>query len=415
MKSEGAIVGIDVGTTNVIVIIGQIQEGMIQITGTGSAINSGMRRGAVVDVEETVSAISSAIEEAERSSGTQVGNCIASINGNQVVSVDSKGVVAVGRGDGEIQASDIERAVDSAKTVALPPNFEIIHIIPKVFNVDSQTSIKDPLGMSGIRLEVIAHVIGVATPVLKNLSRAITQSGLEIDGIIFSPIAASKAYLNKKQKEIGVVLVDIGASNTSMAVFEEGALLHAKVIPIGSNHITNDIAIGLKISLEAAEKIKLNEITAVVDEVKDHEKIDLSKYEKNEKEKPQRKYVCEIVEARLNELFALIKDELKGIDRDEMLPAGAILVGGGAKLQGLQQFVKKSLNLPVQIGRPVFEVSGIVDKMDDPEYACAIGLMLWGLDESKNIVSNKTKSSIAIAKVGGVVDKIKDVFKNFIP
>ena len=414
MNSE-LIVGLDVGTTKVIVVVGQLQEGMVQITGIGRALNSGMRKGSVVDIEDTVSAISHALEEAETSSGVPIESCLASINGNQVVSVDSKGVVAISRADGQIQPTDIERVVDSARSVALPPNFEIIHIIPKTFTVDSQTGIKDPTGMSGIRLEAVTHVVGVSTPVVKNLSRAITQSGLEIEGIVFAPIAAAKAFLGKKQKEIGSVLIDVGASSTSMAVYEEGTLLQTKVIPIGSNHITNDIAIGLKISLDAAEKIKINETNAIVDEIKENEKVDLSKYEKDEKEKPAKKYVCEIVEARLNELFGLIKDELAGVERDELLPAGAILIGGGAKQNGIQQYAKKILNLPVQIGRPVFEVSGIIDKLDDPEYATAAGLLLWGIDERRNIVSNKPRVSINFGKAGGAIDKIKGIFKNFIP
>lgn len=414
MNSE-LIVGVDVGTTKVIVVVGQLQEGMVQITGIGRALNSGMRKGSVVDIEDTVSAISHALEEAETSSGVAIESCLASINGSQVVSVDSKGVVAISRSDGQIQSTDIERVIDSARSVALPPNFEIIHIIPKSFTVDSQAQIKDPTGMSGIRLEAVTHVVGVSTPVVKNLSRAITQSGLEIEGIVFAPIAAAKAFLGKKQKEIGSVLIDIGASSTSMAVYEEGTLLYTKVIQVGSNHITNDIAIGLKISLDAAEKIKINEITAVVDEIKESEKVDLSKYEKGEKERPTKKYVCEIVEARLSELFGLIKDELAGIEKDELLPAGAILIGGGAKLNGIQQYAKKTLNLPVQIGRPVFEVSGIIDKLDDPEYATAAGLLLWGIDEKQNIVSNKPRTSVDFSKVGGAIDKIKNVFKNFIP
>lgn len=414
MNSE-LIVGLDVSTTKVVVVVGQLQEGMIQITGIGRAANSGMRKGSVVDIEDTVSAISQALEEAETSSGVQIESCLTSIDGNQVVSVDSKGVVAISRTDGQIQANDIERVVDSARSVALPPNFEIIHIIPKTFTVDSQTGIKDPTGMSGIRLEAVTHVVGVSTPVVKNLSRAITQSGLEIEGIVFAPLAAAKAFLGKKQKEIGSILIDIGASSSSIAVFEEGTLLHTKIIPIGSNHITNDIAIGLKISLEAAEKIKIHEANAVIDEIKESEKLDLSKYEKDEKEKPTKRYVCEIVEARLNELFGLIKDELAGIERDEMLPAGAILIGGGAKLTGIQQYAKRILNLPVQIGHPVFEVSGIIDKIDDPEYATAAGLLLWGIDERRNIVSNKSRTSVDFSKVGGAFDKIKGIFKNFIP
>ena len=413
-EQQNSIVGIDVGSTKVVVVVGQVQEGMVQITGVGRAPNSGLRRGSVVDIEETVSSISQALEDAERSSGVPIESCFASIGGSQIMSVESKGVVAVSRADGEINETDIERVLEAARSVALPQNFEILHNVPKFFAVDGQTGIKDPTGMSGIRLEVAVHVVGISTLALKNLSKALNQSGLEIEGIVFSPLAASKAFLNKKQKEMGVVLIDMGASSTSMIVYEEGSLVHSKVIPIGSNHITNDIAIGLKISLEAAERIKLDLINVNSDEIKDSEKIDLSKYDKNEKEKPNRRYVCEIAEARLNEIFSMIKQELADIERDEMLPAGAILVGGGSKLEGLQIMAKKSLGLPVQEGKPVYEVSGIVDKLDDPEYATAVGLMLWGLDESKSIVSNKSKINFNDS-MGGAIDKVKNIFKNFLP
>lgn len=414
MKQEGIIVGLDVGTTKTIVIVGQVQEGMIQIIGIGKAANSGMRKGTVVDIEDTVSSISSALEQAERSSAVPIDSCFAAIGGNQIVSAESKGVVAVSKADGQIEDVDKERVIEAANSVALPPNYEILHSVPKYYCVDNQPEIKEPSGMSGIRLEVSSHIIGISTPALRNLSKAITQSGLDIDGIIFGPLADQKAFLGKKQKEIGSILINIGASNTSFVVYEENTLIHSKVIPIGANHITNDIAIGLKINLDAAEKIKLNEVTASLDEVKDTEKVDLSKYDPNEKEKPARRYVCEIAEARLNEIFSMIKDELKAIDRDEMLPAGAVLVGGGAKLKGIQQFAKKSLNLPVVIGHPIFEVSGIVDKIDDPQYSTAVGLMLWGIDESQTNVSNKNRQ-INFGKVGGAFDKVKDIFKNFIP
>jgi len=414
VKQEGTIVGLDVGTTKTVVIVGQVQEGMIQIIGIGKSPNSGMRKGTVVDIEDTVSAISSAIEQAERSSAVPINSCYTSVGGNQVVSAESKGVVAVSKADGEIQEVDKDRVLEAANSVALPPNYEILHSVPKFYSVDNQPEIKDPIGMSGIRLEVTSHIIGIATAALRNLSKAVTQSGLDIDGIIFGPLADQKAFLGKKQKEIGSILINIGASNTSMVVYEENTLIHSKVIPVGANHITNDIAIGLKINLDAAEKIKLNEVTASLEDVRDSEKIDLSKYDPNEKERPTRRYVCEIAEARLNEIFSMIKDELKSIDRDEMLPAGAVLVGGGAKLEGLQQFVKKALNLPVQIGKPIFEVSGIVDKLDDPQYSTAVGLMLWGIDEAQTNVSNKNRQ-INFGKVGGAFDKVKDIFKNFIP
>ncbi len=415
MKEGNSIAAVDIGTTKTVVLIGQIQEGMIQVVGVGKANNSGMRRGTVVDIEETVSSISAAIEEAERSSGYAVGSCYACIGGNQVVSVDSKGVVAISRADGEITSTDIDRVLEAAQSVALPPNYEILHTIAKYYAVDGQSGIKDPTGMSGIRLEVNAHIVGVAMLAIKNLTKSIVQSGMEIQGIVFSPLAASKAFLNKRQMEMGVVLIDMGASATSIAVFEEGSLIHSKVIPIGSNHITNDIAIGLKISLEAAEHIKVDAIDLDLQNVKESEKIDLGKYEKHEKERPSRQYVCEIAEARMNEILSSIKQELSDIERDEMLPAGAVLVGGGSLIKGIVPFTKKTLGLPVQEGKPVYEVSGLIDKIDDPSYATAVGLMLWGLDESNTNVSNKGKMSFNFDGVGGALGKVKDIFKNFLP
>jgi len=414
-EDEKLVVALDVGTSKVTVVVGQVQEGMINITGIGRAPNSGLRKGCVVDIEDTVSAISAAIEEAQRTCGTELLSCFTSISGNQIMSVDSKGVVAVSRADSEIQEEDVQRVIESANSVALPPNYEIIHSIPKSFIVDGQADIKNPVGMTGIRLEVISHVIGSTTMALKNLSKAITLSGLEIEGMIFAPLASAKVYLSKRQKEIGAILIDIGASNTSIAVYEECSLIHSKVIPIGSNHITNDIAIGLKISIDGAEKIKTSKVNVDIEEVRETEKIDLGEFEKGEKERPSRRYISEIAAARLNELFGMIKDELKSVQRDEMLPAGAIITGGGARLNGLQQLAKKSLGLPVQIGQPIFEVSGIVDKLDDPEYATAIGLLIWGLDEVQTNVSNGRRTNASSKKIGGALGKIKEIFKNFIP
>jgi cell division protein FtsA len=414
-KEGYSIAAVDVGSTKTIVIIGQVNEGLVNIVGIGKAPNSGLRRGSVVDVEETVSSISAAIEDAEKSSGFTVDSCFASVGGTQIVSVDSKGIIAVSRPDGEISAPDIDRVLEAAQSVALPPNFEILHTIPKYFGVDSQNGIKDPTGMTGVRLEVNAHIVGISMLSIKNLTKSLTQSGLDIQGVVFSPLAASKAFLNKRQMEMGVVIIDFGASSTSIAVFEESALIHSKVIPIGSNHITNDIAIGLKISLEAAEKLKIEAIDVDSANVKDSEKIDLAKYERHEKEKPSRQYVCEIAEARLNELFQMIKQELADIERDEMLPAGAVLVGGGSKLRGIVPLTKKILGLPVQEGIPVYEVSGLIDKVDDPSYATAVGLMLWGLDESQTNVSNKNRMNLNLGSVGGYFGKVKDIFKNFLP
>lgn len=414
MQNNEIVVGLDIGTSKVAVIVGQIQEGMIQIIGLGKAVNNGMRKGTIIDIEETVSAISNAIEDAERSSGIKIESCFCSIGGNQINTISSKGVIAVSRADGEITQQDIERVTEAARSVALPPNYEILHIIPRYFSIDGQEGVKDPVGMSAIRLEVETHVIGITASALKNVGKTIVQAGMEIEGVVFSPLAASKAILSKNQKELGVVLIDMGASNTNICVFEERTLIHSRVLPIGSNHITSDIAIGLRTDIEVAEKIKINDVNAITDSVKENEKIDLSKYKRDEKEKPSRQYVCEIAEARLKEIFSMIRDELQSIDRNEMLPAGAVLTGGGSKLNGLVEFTKDFLKLPAQIGKPVLEVSGIVDKLDDPRYATAVGLMLWGIDESGSSANNKRSIHIN-KKIGGVLASAREIFKNFIP
>lgn len=416
MQEGESIVGIDIGTTKISLAIGQMTEGMVQVIALQSVPNSGMRKGSVVDVEDVVSNISTAIEEAERTCGFSLRSCLTSICSHQIVSVESKGVIPITRNDGEITEEDVIKAVEAAKTIALPPNYEIIHIVPKYFMVDGQNPIKEPVGLNGIRLEVSTCVVGISTPSLKNLSKTITMAGLDIEGIIFSPIASAKCCLSKKQKEQGVMMIDFGASSTAIAIFIEGSMIHAKVIPIGSNHITNDIAIGLKISIEAAEKIKLQEGSALKDEIRDAEKIDLSQYEEGENEKPSKKYVCEIIEARLNEIFSLINEELKNIEVDGLLPAGAVISGGGSKLKDLQGYAKKTLSLPTQIGKPNIELSGVVDKTDDPGYACAIGLMLWGIDETSSIVSNKSsKINLDFGRFEGAIDKVKGIFKNLLP
>ena len=411
MPKQDIVVGLDVGTTKVSACIGGYKEGAIEIKAITKAINSGLRRGMVVDIEDTVSAISAVLEESERMAGTPITSAIIGIGGSHITSADSKGVIAISRADGEITEDDATRVIDAARAVAMPPNQEIIHIIPKTFTIDGQTGIKDPIGMVGVRLEVETHVIGGSIAAIKNLSRSITQAGLEIDALVFSPLATAKALLSKKQKEMGVLMVDFGAATTGIAIFEEGDLVHCNVLPVGSMHITNDIAIGLRISLDAAEKIKLKYATALSENIKEDEKVDLSKFDPKEEEKISKKYISEIVDARLDEIFSLIKNELKKVGRDGMLPAGAIFTGGGCNLDGLVEYSKQNLRLPAQIGYPMHELSGIVDKLDDPIYTTSVGLMLWGMEEE----GIRDNSKFDVLKISGIGNKLKSFFKNFMP
>lgn len=413
MAKENVVLGLDIGTNKVTACVGQLKEGVIDIIGVGKAPNSGMRKGMIVDIEDSVSAISAVLEEAERMAGVPLTSAYVGLGGSHISAVTSKGVIAVSRADGEVSPSDVDRVIDAARAIALPPNREILHVIPKNFIVDGQNNIKDPIGMNGIRLEAETLVIGGATSAVKNLTKCVSQAGLDINELVFSPLATAKSLLSKRQKEIGVILVDIGAGTTSIAVFEEGELISCNILPIGSMHITNDIAIGLRISLETAEKIKIKYGTALLSKVRDSEKIDLSDFDPEETQKVERKYVTQIIEARLVEIFSLIKDELKKIGKDGMLPAGVIFTGGGCKLDGLIDFSKEYLRLPAQIGYPMLEISGMVDKLDDPVYVTSVGLMLWGLEDNKP--NTNSSLNLNFGKFDGVLDKAKGIFKHFMP
>lgn len=409
MQKPNIVVGIDVANTKITTCVGTIQEGVINIVGISNVPNSGVRKGAVVDIEETVSAITSSLEEAERICDIPITEAIIGVGSHQITSSNSKGVIAISRADGVITEPDVERVIDAARAIALPPNHQILHVIPQTFTIDGQPGIKDPVGMSGVRLEVEAHVIGASLSAIKNLTKCIEQSGLAAEDLVFTPLATADAILTKKQKEAGCALIDFGASTCGIAIYEEGELLHTNILNIGSLHITNDIAIGLRTSLDIAEKIKTKYANANPAKIKADDFIDLSKFDSNEEQKVDRRYVAEIVEARLNEIFTMIRAELKKAGKDCMLPAGLIFTGGGAQLQGLIDAAKETLRLPAQIGYPKMEISGMIDKLDNPMYATSIGLMLWGMKYRHQ----SGRLGMDMGKIGGVFDKVKGIFRQF--
>jgi cell division protein FtsA len=278
MAKEQYIVGVDAGTSCVRVVQAKqdLQTGSFSVIGASEVPSAGLRRGVIVDIEEAVSSISSALEKVERMTGVPVSGANVSISGNHISSLSSHGVIAVSRADGEITENDIIRCVDASQAISIPQNKEVLHVFPKTFTLDGQTGIRDPLGMSGIRLEVDTIIVQAGLPFVKNLTRAVMQAGLEIEDLVLAPCAAAEAVLNKRQKELGVCLVDLGAGTTSLAVYEEGDLLHTVVLPIGSIHITNDIAIGLRCSIETAEKVKLQFGHSDPKAVGKEEEIDLS-------------------------------------------------------------------------------------------------------------------------------------------
>ena len=411
MAQSNISVGIDVGSTKVITCVGKFEDGKIDIIGMGKSNNCGIRKGVIVDIEETVSAISASLEEAERMAGVPLQAAIVGITGPHIEAEETRGVIAVSRGDGEITPEDATRAIEAAKINPNKPNREVLHVIPQGFIIDGQEEIKDPTGMTGIRLEVISSVISSSTNAVKSLGRAIDQSGLHVLDLVFSPIATSKVLLSKRQMDIGVILVDIGASSTSYAVFEEGNMINCGVIPIGSTHITNDIAIGLRTNIEIADAIKLKYGYAIPDKIGEKEEISLNKMDKNEEGVASVKYVAEIIEARLNEIFLMIKDALREIGRDGTLPAGIVLTGGGARTEGIVELAKNTMCLPAQVGKPVIEISGLVDKIDDPVYATSIGLMLWGKDKT----GGGSSFDFDVPGLTGIIGKVRSVFKSFLP
>lgn len=372
------IAGLDIGSSKIRTVVATLDEKfqIPNVIGIGIAPSTGLRKGLIIDVEETINNITASLEDAERMAGEPINRVFLGINGNHIEAFNSKGVIAVSSPGNEIAESDIDRVLEAAQAVSIPPNRRILRILPKSFTVDEQRGIKYPVGMTGIRLEVEAHIVTGLAPAVKNLEKCVLQAGVDIEDIVPSCLAAPEAVLSKRQKELGVIVIDIGSGGTSVSVFEEGTTLHTSVLPVGGENVTNDIAIGLRTSVDTAEKIKIEYGSCVPEEVGEREMIDLSTFSKIDLQKVSKKQLVEIIEARYQEIFLLVKDELAKIHRDGMLPAGVVLTGASVKLPGVIDLARETLNLPVQIGFPQ-NFEGVVDKIDDPAYATAIGLLMW--------------------------------------
>lgn len=379
-------VGVDVGTDTVKVVVGNFNAETpskeVTIIGVGVAKNSGMRKGTIVNLDKTAEAVDKALESAERMSGYQIDHATVSINGSHIVGFASKGVIAVS--GGSIGGEEIARVEEAATVVQLPPNREILDITPRSYKLDTQDGIRDPFGMTGVRLEVDAYMITALTPYLKNLEKVLDMVEMPNRKIIVSGLAASRAVLTDEQRESGVVLVDIGGATTSVAVFEEGDIIHAAVLPIGSNNITNDLAIVLKTDLDIAEKIKVDHAVAAPELRRGSDETLTIKIGSGANARIvdfNTAIVDEIVEARLSEIFELVNHELKKIKRLAKLPGGAVLTGGGAKLKGIADYSREVLSMNVHIGKP-HSFGGITDQINSTAFSSAAGLMLFDLDSA---------------------------------
>lgn len=413
-ESSRYAVGLDIGTTYVRAVVGHVDapDTKPTIIGVGVEPNNGMRKGTVVNLVNTAQAVDKALEAAERMSGHQINEATISVNGSHVVGMSSKGVIAVGH---EITEVDLDRVEEAATVVQLPANREILEVTPRSYQLDGQENIKDPLGMTGVRLEVDAHVITALGPHLKNLAKACDMTETHVNQRVLSGLAAARAAVSEQQTENGVVLVDIGGTTTNVVVFEEGDLQHVAVLPVGSVNITNDLAIGLKTDLDVAEKVKVDHAVAVPTAHKNSSKKAVVKVNSKSFEFDVED-IDMIVDARLEEIFELVHKELHSIGRASKLPGGVVLTGGGALMPGIEEYAKNALQLSARVGKPS-GYGGMTDQIESPAFAGAIGLMLIDLQGAANSGSQTPKSSAASVGVsdtiGNVAGKLTGIIKKF--
>ncbi len=406
MANQGIITGIDLGSGAIRIAVGQINsEGDLHIIGLTEGPSEGITKGVIMSIEDTVSSISACIEKVEKLVGVPVEHAYIGISGSHIISQESRGVVAISRADGEIRHDDVERVLEAAQTVATPANYEILHVLPRSFSVDNQPGIIDPVGMTGVRLEVEAQIILGLANQIKNLTKSFFRVGIGIDELVFMVLATAESVLNKRQKELGVLVVNLGSTTTSIAVFEEGDVLTAKVLPIGARHITSDIAIGLRIPLDLAEAVKLNHGTSLSKKITKHEQINFKDLNEKEEGVASKKEVAMIIEARCEEIFKLVNDELDKIDRKGKLPAGVVLTGAGSKLDGLTETAKNVFKIPSSLGAPQGFISAI-SKAFDPSFSTAVGLVLWG---------NQRPTLNKGGPIPDLSSKMKIWFKNLLP
>jgi len=403
-------VGLDVGTSTVRCVVGMLgsdADAKPSVIGHGSSSNLGMRKGVVVHIEDVTEAVVQAITEAERLSGVRIDRATVNINGAHVAGINSKGVIAISTANREITVEDRIRVEDAAAVVKLPPNREIVQLFAKNYSLDGQSNIKDPVGMHGVRLEVDTHIVTAATPNLRNLDMALERAQVAPMRHTISSLAAAEAVLNRQQKEAGTVLVDIGAGTTNILVIEDGEVQHIAVLPIGGQHITNDLAIGLKTDLDIAEQVKVAHAGLAFDVPK---KTTVVVKQGDNEHSFKSSDVVMITEARVEELFEYVDKELRKIQRSRKLPGGAVLVGGTAKLPGIADFAKEKLQLPARVGK-LQTLAGLIDTVEDTAYCTAVGLMLLDmllLPEGGGQHGHQAQMGSSLA---GAVDRALGYFK----
>jgi len=434
VAKDKIVCGIDVGSSKIATLIASIDEsGKKNLIGVSSTASKGVKKTQVVDIDEAVGAITESVEAAERMAGYSISQAFISLGGPQIESVNQHAVVAVSEPEGEIKDSDVRRVNDAARAIPLPSSREILHVIPRTFTVDGQEGIKDPAGMTGVRLETETHIITGSTTSMRNLVKCISQVGIDVTELVFSGIASALAVLTDTEKELGVVLVDIGGETTDVVIFIDGSVAYSSVVPIGARHITSDMAVGLRVSLESAEKIKLSlnkisKVPAMAGERKEeNNKANLSQKKKNEEiidvkslgiqediQKISRKSVTDgIIKPRLQEIFKYVGKEIKKSGFGTQTPSGLVFCGGGAQTVGVLEQAKYVLGFPARLGQ-IDGLSGLIEEVDSPAFASAAGLILYG-------AAQNTQGQLRIPvlsgslPIKGVIQKGIDLVKSFLP
>ena len=362
-------------------------EGKLEIVGIGSHGSKGLKKGVVVNIDSTVQSIQRAIEEAELMAGCQIQSVYAGIAGSHIRSMGSHGIVAIR--DGEVYQPDIERVIDAAQAVAIPADQKILHILPQEFIIDAQEGVKEPLGMSGVRLEAKVHLVTCAVNAAQNIEKCIKQCGLGVDDIILEQLASSYSVLTEDEKDLGVCLVDIGGGTSDIAIFTEGAIKHTAVIPIAGDQVTNDIAMALRTPTQNAEEIKIKYACALASLAGDNETIKVPSVGERDDRSLSRQALAEVVEPRYEELFTLIQAELRRSGFEELIPAGVVLTGGTSKMEGVVELAEEIFHMPVSIGKPK-QVSGLADIVRNPIYATAVGLLQYGVSQGGSTASSSS-------------------------
>lgn len=397
------IVGLDIGTSKVVAVVGEVDgEGTIEVVGIGSHPSRGMKKGVVVDIESTVNAIQRAVEEAELMAGCQIHSVYVGIAGSHIRSMNSHGIVAIR--EGEVVPADVERVLDAAQAVAIPADQKVLHVLPQEYVIDNQGGIKEPLGMSGVRLEAKVHLVTCAVNAAQNIEKCIHRCGLEVDGIILEQLASSFSVVTPDERDLGVCLVDIGGGTSDIAIFTDGAIRHTGVIPIAGDQVTSDIAMALRTPTQHAEEIKIRYACALAQLAGAEETIKVPSVGDRPPRDLSRQSLAEVVEPRYDELFTLILAEIRRSGFEELIPAGVLLTGGTSKMEGAVELAEEIFHMPVRLGAPQY-AKGLNDIIRNPIYATAVGLLIYGArdDESSGMPGG---SQLA----GGLMTRVRDWF-----